>query len=191
MTRADTEAKKEDKDQKVGATTQTVEVTAEAQSAIVAEEKAGGKSRTELSKLKETQDMGLIAANLRDAGANGLQFVRTPDAKVFWLFTSGGMLFRTNDGGNTTHAQKIPGGMKFLAGSAPDAKTCWLLAEKGIVLRTNDGGKKWVTMTAPADGNFTMITGLDAMNALITDADRRVSYSTADGGATWKVVAQK
>jgi photosystem II stability/assembly factor-like uncharacterized protein len=66
-----------------------------------------------------------------------------------------------------------------------------LLAEKGIVLRTRDGGKKWTTVTAPGDGNFTMITGLDAMSALITDTSGRVSYSTTDGGATWKVVPQK
>ncbi len=184
VSRADAE---ESKDQKIGAVSETVEVTGEAPRAF-AEEKAGDSAAAH-KKLKETQSTGLIAANLRDG--NGLGFVRTPDSKVFWVFTANGMVFKTEDGGNTTRAQKIGSGMKLLAGSAPDAKTCWLLAEKGIVLRTKDGGKKWITVNAPSDGNFTMITGLDAVSALVTDASGRVSYSTADGGATWKVVPQK
>lgn len=184
---ADAEAKKDqNKDQKIGAATETVEVTTEAQRALT-EEKAD--DTTTLKKLKQTQSMGLIAANLRDASGPGL--VRTPNEQVFWLFTASGVVLKTEDGGKTTHAQKIGEGMKFIAGSAPDAKTCWLLAEKGIVLRTKDGGREWTTVNAPADGNFTMITGLDAMSALITDPSGRVSYSTTDGGATWKVVPQK
>jgi anti-sigma factor RsiW len=183
----DAEAKKDqNKDQKIGAATETVEVTAEAQKAL-AEEKASDSAT--LKKLKETQSLGLIAANLRDASGPGV--VRTPDERVFWLFTANGVVVKTEDGGKTTHAQRIGEGIKFLAGSAPDAKTCWLLAEKGIVMRTKDGGRKWTTVTAPADENFTMITGLDAMSALITDTSGRVTYSTTDGGATWKVVPQK
>ena len=191
--RADAEvyAKREqNKDQKADATTRAGEVTAEAQSAY-AEEKAGDKSSVASKKLKETQNFEVVAGNLRDVSANGLQFIQTPDAKVLWFFTAAGTVFRSEDGGKTTRPQKIGEGIKFIAGSAPDAKTCWLLAEKGIVLRTKDGGKKWVTVNTPTDGNFTMITGLDAMSALVTDADQRVSYSTMDGGATWKVVTQK
>lgn len=180
--------KRKDEDADLQSATQMVQVTG-ADGGVSTDEKADKEAFATQKKMKVIG--GLAAANLRDASTGGLGLVEAPDGKVLWFITADGTVFRSDDGGKTSRAQKVGDGRKFLAGSAPDAKTCWLLAEKGIVLRTKDGGKKWVTVTAPADGNFTMITGLDAMSALITDAIRGVSYSTTDGGATWKVVPQK
>ena len=156
------------------------------------EKKAAEIGRAQLRQLHaDTVSGGFTATSSRDSAEFLASIIGTPDPKIFWIITRDGEVFRSEDQWKTTKKQEIGKGIKAIAGSAPDEKTCWLLAEKGIVLRTKDGGKKWITVTAPADGNFTMITGFDAGSALITDASRGVSYSTTDGGATWKVVPQK
>jgi photosystem II stability/assembly factor-like uncharacterized protein len=64
------------------------------------------------------------------------------------------------------------------------------LAEKGIVVRTGDGGQHWVTANVPAGFPFTTITALDATHAIVSHASGKLSYFTADGGATWNVMTQ-
>ena len=177
------------KDAAVGAASQSVEVQSETVE-VSGEQKAGG-DKAAFKKLNENEVVGaLMATNLRDAKAGTPGFVGTPDSRVFWFFTTNGMVFRSEDGGKTTKLQKTGEGMKFIAGSAPDKKTCWLLAGDGKVARTTNAGKNWAIATAPPNQNFSMITAVDAKNALITDTAARVSYSTSDGGATWKVVPQ-
>jgi len=184
-------AEEKGKDASIGAVSQTV--TVESESAYVADEqKVDADKRAALLKLKG-QMAGIpvaAATNLRDAKAGAPGFVGTPDPQVFWFFLGDGIVFRTEDGGQTKKIQKTGVVTKFVAGSAPDKKTCWLLAENGIVVRTTNAGKNWTTVTAPPNYAFTMITAVDAKNALVTDAVARVSYATSDGGATWKVVPQ-
>jgi len=177
------------KDAEIGAVSQAV--TVESESAYLAnEQKAGADKNPALLKLKGQMAGSPAVANLRDAKAGSPGFVGTPDPQVFWFFMANGIVFRTEDGGQTKKVQKTRATLKFVAGSAPDKKTCWLLAENGTVLRTTNAGKNWTTVTTPPNQNFTMITAVDAKNALITDPAARVSYSTSDGGATWKVVPQ-
>ena len=179
------------KDAEVGAVSQAV--TVESQSSYVAnEQKVDADKNAALLKLKgQTAGVPVPAtANLRDAKAGSPGFVGTPDPQVFWFFTTNGFVFHTEDGGQTRKLEKTGSGLKFVAGSAPDKKTCWLLAENGMVARTTNAGKNWTTVTVPPNHTFTMITAVDAKNALITDTVARVSYSTSDGGATWKVVQQ-
>ncbi|PWT81883.1 MAG: hypothetical protein C5B58_09145, partial [Acidobacteria bacterium] len=176
-------------DLKVGRVSENVEVQAE--SAYVAKEKEDADKAAVFQKLKsQVNGLPATAANLRAAKSGAPGFVASPDPKVFWYFTPEGLVLHSDDGGKTTKQQKAGEGLKFIAGSAPDTKTCWLLAEKGIVVRTTNGGKKWTSTAAPANQNFSVITGIDAKHALITDTTARVSYSTADGGATWAVVPQ-
>jgi hypothetical protein len=178
------------KDEPVRSMSQVVTVEGQADAIPSAQKEDDDKSAA-LKKMNEAPILGgLMTANLRDAKAGTPGFVGTPDPKVFWFFTTNGMVLRSEDAGKTTKLQKTRDGIKFIGGSAPDAKTCWLLAEKGIVLRTSNGGKKWTSAATPTNGNFTMITAIDAMHALITDESARVSYSTTNGGATWTVVAR-
>src|SRR5262249_117442 len=184
-------AEEKGKDASIGAVSQTV--TVESESAYVADEqKVDADKRAALLKLKgQMAGMPVAAAtNLRDAKAGAPGFVGTPDPQVFWFFLGDGIVFRTEDGGQTKKIQKTGVVAKFVAGSAPDKKTCWLLTENGMVVSTTNAGKNWTTVTAPPNYAFTMITAVDAKNALVTDAVARVSYATSDGGATWKVVPQ-
>jgi hypothetical protein len=177
------------KDAAIGALSQAV--TVESQSSYLAnEQKVDADKNAAFLKLKG-QMAGLPAAvNLRDAKAGVPGFVGTPDPQVFWFFAADGIVFRTEDGGRTKKLQKTASGLKFIGGSAPDKKTCWLLAEDGKVARTSNAGKNWTILTTPSNQIFTMITGVDAKNALVTDTAARVSYATSDGGRTWKVVPQ-
>src|SRR5215475_6203159 len=190
--RADTDAnaKRElNKDQKAGVTTQAPEATAEARSDY-AEEKAGDKSSVASKKLKETQNLGIVAGNLRDVSANGLQFIQTPDGKVLWFFTATGTVFRSEDGGKTTRPQKIGEGIKFIAGSAPDGKTCWLLAQGNVVFRTVDGGKHWWKGSTPKGVEFSTIVATDGEHAAISAMNGTVTVTTADGGTTWSAAGK-
>jgi hypothetical protein len=178
------------KDLEAPSLAQTVEVTS-ADAVASADEKSDKNESAALKKLKGAQGLGKVYGYDSGSGAGALEFVRTPDPKVFWVFAPGGPVMKSQDGGKTTRLQRTGGGLKFLAGSAPDRNTCWLLADGGIVLRTTNGGKTWLTAVTPADMNFTTITALDGTHALITDASGKASYSTTDGGATWNVVPQR
>jgi len=188
---AEPTAKNEQQDLKVPSASEMVVVTG-ADASVLSEEKSDKDKSAAKKKLNAAQSVGgVAAAYMGDSGAGNTGFVRTPDPKVFWVFTATGLVMKSEDGGKTARLQKTGEGMKFLAGSAPDRKTCWLLAEKGIVLRTADGGKTWLAAVAPADMNFRMITAFDRTHALVTDVGGKVSYSTADGGASWNKVPER
>ena len=176
------------KDEAVKSMAETVEVTAAAPS-VTAEQKEMD-DRTSALSMNEAQGIGggLLAGNLRNASMAGMQIVATPDPKVFWVIGSNGTVLKTEDGDKSLRLQKTGEGMKVLAGSAVNKKVCWLIAEKGIVLRTTDGGKHWLTVGSPGAANFTAIKAVSATEATIADASGKMSYSTADGGATWRVV---
>ena len=84
--------------------------------------------------------------------------------------------------------------------SAPDANNVWIATYDGSggaanrtdFSRTTDGGATWTpgTIPAPAGYNWSMIFGLDAMNAWAMYYDAVVGtgggiWHTSDGGATW------
>jgi len=190
--RADTDAnakREQNKDQKAGVIAQAPGARAEAQNAP-GEEKAGDSAAASFKKLKETQSLGMVAGNLRDVSANGLQFIQTPDAKVLWFFTAAGTVFRSEDGGKTIHLQKIGEGIKFIAGSAPDAKTCWLLAQGNVVFRTADSGKHWWKGSTPKGVEFSTVVATDAEHAAISALNGAVTVTTADGGTTWSAAGK-
>ena len=101
-----------------------------------------------------------------------------------------GEVFRSEDGGKSSRKQEIPSGIKAIAGAAIDAKVCWILGEKGVAARTADGGEHWASFAVPVNSVLTKITARDAMHAVISDASRKIGYSTADGGASWNLVVQ-
>jgi Photosynthesis system II assembly factor YCF48 len=150
------------------------------------ENKAAEAGRMQLKKAEAAPVAGEMAsASLRDVDEFRLSVVRTPDAKVFWVISRQGEVFRSEDGGKSSRKQEIGPGIKAIAGSSKDKKVCWILAEKEIVARTTDGGRHWTTANVPTGLPFTTITALDATHAIVSDASGRISYSTSDGGATW------
>jgi hypothetical protein len=164
---------------------------ADAAATATKEKKAAEAGRMHLKKADTGFASGaMTSAALRDADEFRASVVRTPDAKVFWVISREGEVFRSEDAGKSSRKQEIGAGTKAIAGSATDAKVCWILAEKGIVARTGDGGQHWVTANVPAGLPFTTITALDATHAIVSHASGKLSYFTADGGATWNVMTQ-
>lgn len=169
--------------QKVGGIAGTAPATA-------AKEKKAAEAGRKQSKKADT---GLIAGamtsrTLRDVDEFRLSVVRTKDAKVFWVISQEGEVFRSEDGGKSSRKQEIGAGIKAIAGSATDAKIFWILADKEIVVRTADGGQHWATANVPAGLPFATITALDATHAIVSDVSGKISYSTSDGGTTWNVM---
>jgi hypothetical protein len=164
-------------------------VAADASATASKEKQAAQAGRAQLEKA----DTGFVAgamtsAVLRDGDEFWLSVVRTTNAKVFWVISREGEVFRSEDGGKSSRKQEIPAEIKAIAGSATDAKVCWILAEKSIAVRTANGGKHWTILNVPTSLVLTTITAQDAMHAVVSDTSGKVGYSTADGGATWNLV---
>jgi|GEM_PF-2479769 hypothetical protein len=132
----------------------------------------------------------MMSATLRDADEFRLSVLRTPSAKVFWVISKEGEVFRSEDGGKSSHKKEISAGFKAIAGSAPDTKICWILGDNGIAVRTADGGQHWMVMDLPTTAMFAAIAAQDSTKATISDASGKISYSTADGGATWNLAVR-
>jgi len=163
---------------------------ADAAATATKEKKAAEAGRMQLKKAEAAPVVGgMMSAALRDVDEFRLSLVRTTNAKIFWVISREGEVFRSEDGGKSSRKQEIGAGIKAIAGSATDAKICWILAEKGIVVKTADGGQHWATTNAPASLPFTTITAVDESHAIVSDASGKTSYSTFDGGATWNVMA--
>jgi hypothetical protein len=166
-------------------------VAADASTTARKEKQAAEAGRAQLKK-SDTAIMSdaMTSASLRDSDEFQLSVLRTTNAKVFWVISREGEVFRSEDGGKSSRKQEIPLGIKAITGSAPDAKVCWILAEKGVAVRTADGGEHWASFAVPANSALTKITARDAMHAVISDVSGKIGYSTADGGASWNLVAQ-
>ena len=155
------------------------------------EKQAAEAGRAQLKKADTSFVAGaMTSAALRDGDEIGLSVVRTTNAKVFWVISREGEVFRSEDGGISSRKQEIPAGIKAIAGAATDAKVCWILAEKSIAMRTADGGKHWTILNVPTSSVLTTIAAHDAMHAVVSDANGKIGYSTADGGTTWNLAVQ-
>lgn len=185
---------------KLAVNNRSVQETAQLESGVEAnaasvtaskEKQAAEAGRAQLKKEEAVFQAGAgVSVALRDADAFWLSVVRTTNAKVFWVISREGEVFRSEDGGKSSRKQEIPAGIKAIAGSATDAKVCWILAEKSIAVRTADGGKHWASVNVSASSVLTTIAAQDAMHAVVSDASGKTSYSTSDGGSTWNLVTQ-
>jgi len=115
----------------------------------------------------------------------------TPNSQVVWSFGDGGLIARSNDGGQTWTHQYSPAQTDLLAGSAPSESACWLVGRNGAIIRTIDG-VHWELVPSPPQAeqnrqppDWTFVSARDAQSATIGAADGR-RFSTTDAGRSWQ-----
>lgn len=139
-------------------------------------------------------------------GGPSLTELKMVDAATGWALGSG-KLYRTTDGGKTW-ASVLPSGVSIADGKAPgadsvsflDGKSGWLAGKDSAgfaIFRTTDGGATWqkAAMGSPLGG--VQLSFLDARhgwllehNGVAMGSEAVTVRATADGGATWTLVAQ-
>ena len=121
--------------------------------------------------------------------SNGL--ILTPDSKVWWRLAPAGSVELTTDGG--AHWKTLPTGTdgQLTTGSAPSSRVCWLAGKNGTLLLTTDRGDHWSKIVSPIAGDLGGVHAVDEKHASIWAAANRVAFETADGGATWKPIANE
>ena len=134
--------------------------------------------------------------SIQSSGVNAsLRAVGVVSAQVAWASGTGGTWLRTDDGGATWTAGKVPGAEKldFRALHAVDARSAFLMSigsgPQSRVYRTADAGAHWnLLFTNPdAKGFFDALAFWDARRGiLVGDAveGHIVVFTTADGGGT-------
>jgi hypothetical protein len=66
-----------------------------------------------------------------------------------------------------------------------------VIGNGGTILRTADGGAHWISVASPISQNLYLIRASDALRATVSDASRRNSFKTDDGGVTWTQVSSQ
>jgi hypothetical protein len=114
-----------------------------------------------------------------------------PGGKSIWRFGEGGAIAHSINSGSNWESQVAGVTVALTMGSAPSEKVCWLAGEAGTLLRTTDAGKHWQLLTTPIVGDLGGVHASDAQHASIWDVPNRLSFSTSDGGVTWKPTANQ
>lgn len=176
---------------KLGATTETVEVSGAAPSALntaSSDLAANATTATELSKLPAN---GRDFQQLAQLAASDPRYIISPDQKLAWRVGDSGKIERSTDRGKTWKLQSSGVGADLRAGSAASDKVCWVIGKAGTILLTTDGGKHWKPVTSPITEDIGRIHATDAQHATIWDIPNRKSFATSDGGLTWTPAAKE
>lgn len=144
------------------------------------------------AQVKYSDDEGDTWSALVDVGAVNGQYAIGPHVLValdqynIWLATSGGYIYKSEDGGASWTAQ-TSGGV-----TVKDFKSLWMAdvdyglagAADDVILRTLDGGETWSAVTATGAGDD--ITSLAiAENFVWVGTDGGEWYYSGDKGITW------
>jgi hypothetical protein len=139
-----------------GATTQTVEVQAQATSLEIE-----SRSASDVSKLK----------------------TQAKYTMPMWRVGPNGLIQQGNSSGKWKKRQS---GVKtdLFNVSFPSPSIGWVVGQRGTILRTTDGGNTWLKMPSPTGQDLTQVTATNELAASVTTRNG-VTYTTTDGGKTW------
>ena len=139
----------------------------------------------------EVQLQASGVANLLEVAAADRRYIVAPGEKYAWRVGDAGKIERSADRGKSWKLQKSGVTADLTAGSATSEKICWVVGKAGMILLSTDGGKHWKQISSPITGDLGGIHATDAMHASIWDVPNRNSFETADGGETWKPIANE
>jgi hypothetical protein len=167
----------------VGASAQTVEVTAQTVT-------LNAESTRPAAKQKDEKRLAATARNV--FALQTLQSAATsPDGKSMWRFGEHGKIAHSSDGGSTWASQAASVTATLTSGSAPSNKVCWIAGAAGTLLRTTDRGKHWQRVTTPIAADLGGVQATDAKHAIIWDGANQMRYETSDGGLNWRPPAKQ
>lgn len=109
------------------------------------------------------------------------------DIKIGFAVGAYGMVFHTNDGGETwvDWSAKLENNNRLhingLVMVGP--RSLMVSGEQGLILRSDDMGNTWTSLLSPYDGSFFGIMAKD--DHILTYGLRGNLYNSVDGGAQW------
>lgn len=112
-----------------------------------------------------------------------------PKRQTLWIVGPVGTIQRSTNGGLSVITQNSGVLADLLAGSAPSQTVCWVVGRAGTILLTIDS-EHWARVGAPGDQDWIGVRATDALHAVIWDKDQHATFSTSDGGKTWKSLPQ-
>jgi photosystem II stability/assembly factor-like uncharacterized protein len=112
-----------------------------------------------------------------------LDSVSSDTAWVAGEINGAGVIYKTEDGGQSWKEQLRVDTISVDAISAVDAKTVWASGNLGYVARSVDGGQNWTVMTTGFSGFAPIVSAVDADHAWVQDDDGIIR--TQDGGQSW------
>jgi hypothetical protein len=174
---------------RLGAVVESLEVSGAAAAVNTETADASGvKDKTSINTLPLNRKNYTALARL---AASNPRYIVSPDQKLAWRVGDAGKIERSTDQGRSWKAQSSGVSVDLTAGSATSGKVCWLIGKAGTILLTTDGGKHWRRLSSPIAEDMGGIHAMDALHASVWDVANQRSFETADGGATWKPMANE
>ena len=102
-----------------------------------------------------------------------------------WQILRDGTVLRSTTGGTTWDVIAVDRTLQVVAGAAPSPLVCWLVGPKGVVLLTTDA-RHFEQLTFPDAVDLTAVRATSERSATVSAADGR-AFTTADGGASWRL----
>lgn len=112
--------------------------------------------------------------------------VSFPNEKEGWVCGDWGVIWHTQDGGQTWKAQKSGTDSTLSSIFFVNPETGWAVGNKGTILHTSNGGKTWARQKSPVTFFHRDVFFVTSTKGWIASEKTHILY-TEDGGKTWRV----
>lgn len=112
-----------------------------------------------------------------------LAAISSDTAWVSGEINGAGVIYKTEDGGQSWKEQLRVADISLDAISAVDAQTVWASGNLGYVARSLDGGQNWTPIATGFSGFAPIVSAVDADHAWVQDDEGIIR--THDGGQSW------
>ena len=116
--------------------------------------------------------------------------VRFVDDKNGWISGDYGLIWRTQDRGNTWQPQKSGTILPLRGISFSDTKNGWAVGDQGLIIHTSDGGNTWVKQESGIKEHLQKVNFLDARKGFAIGVFASF-LRTKNGGETWEDISQQ
>ncbi len=130
-----------------------------------------------------------------DSSVNGISQVQFITADIGWMRDIH-RLFRTNDGGHTWQAVKLPDGLNLWSFYFTEIGAGWVTGSDGAVYRTADSGGTWQKNDVGLKYVFTKVFFVDSLHGWIwgqgsLGESNLATLRTTDGGVSWELLSNQ
>ena len=119
------------------------------------------------------------------------RLIFAPGSNFEWRTGRTGLIEFSKDAGRSWMRQTSGVLVDLQTGSAPSNQVCWIVGRIGAILLTTDAGAHWKLITSPLKEDLGGVQATDALHATIWNIRNTKSFTTSDGGLTWKRVTNE
>jgi photosystem II stability/assembly factor-like uncharacterized protein len=112
------------------------------------------------------------------------------DDKNAWVSGDYGLIWRTQDGGDTWQPQKSGTILPLRGVSFSDTKNGWAVGDQGTIIHTADGGNTWAKQESGIKEHLQKVNFLTAQKGFAIGVFASF-LRTKDGGQTWEDISQQ